>query len=482
MNYRAIFYILGIFWSGFGFLMLVPMMVSLIYGEGQTARSFLEGFALSVIAGAFTINMMRGSDMSLGHKDAFILTLLTWLTVTILGSVPLFIAVHISPVDAFFETMSGITTTGATVFSGLDSMAKGVLLWRSMLQWIGGMGIVVLAVAVLPFLGIGGLQLYKSEMPGVTKDKLQPRIKETAKILWIVYLVLTILCAAAYSVAGMSTFDAICHAFSTVATGGFSTHDLSLGYFDSVSIEIICMVFMILGATNFSLHYLFLTSSGRIIYAKDIEFKVFIFTVFVASVCLGMVLDFQPDVSNGEAYRGAFFQMVSILTTTGFTTADYTLWPHFGVLLIMVLMFWGGCTGSTSGGFKFMRVIIAALQGYRELKRLIHPRGVVQVKLNNRTVSDEVLQAVWSFIALFLISVIVLTLILTMLGLDYVTALSAVGASITSFGPAMGELGPAGNYAALSDPIKLVLCFSMLLGRLELMTLLVLFVPAFWRK
>ncbi len=483
MHYRMIFYVLGVFACGFGALMSVPAFVALFFQEGQAARIFLEiSFATMVTGGAMVI-MMRGTNKTMTHKDAFLLTFLTWSVLSIIGSLPLyFTGAAPTFIDGLFESVAGITTTGASVLSGLDSMDHGVLLWRSMLQWIGGMGIIVLAVAVLPFLGIGGMQLYRSEMPGVTKDKLQPRIKETAKLLWIVYLVLTILCAAAYSVAGMGTFDAIAHAFTTVATGGFSTHDASIGHFNSFSIEMVAVLFMFLGAVNFSLHYMFLTTRGRVVYAKDSEFRMFLILVISAVVVLSVMLMYLEVYQASEAVRYSLFNIMAVITTTGYATADYNAWPVLAPMTMLVLMFWGGCSGSTAGGMKILRIMMIVKQSQTELTRLLHPSGIVRAKIGNRTISSEVMQAVWAFAGLYLVTFIVISIIMAAYGLELETAFSAAGATLTGLGPGLGDVGPASNYASVPQGAKLVLCLSMLLGRLELLTLLVLLMPAFWRK
>ncbi len=478
-----IFYVLGVFVCGFGALMSIPAFVALFFQEGMAAKIFLEVSFATMVSGGAAIIMMRGTSKAMNHKDAFLLTFLTWSILSVIGSLPLyFTGAAPTFVDGLFESVAGITTTGASVLSGLDQMDHGVLLWRSMLQWIGGMGIIVLAVAVLPFLGIGGMQLYRSEMPGVTKDKLQPRIKETAKLLWIVYLVLTILCAAAYSVAGMHTFDAVAHAFTTVATGGFSTPDASLGYYNSLAIEMVAVLFMFLGAVNFSLHYMFLTTSGRVVYARDAEFKMFVVLVAGAVIVLSLMLTLLDVYELTESIRYSLFNVMAVITTTGYATADYNAWPVLAPMTMLVLMFWGGCSGSTSGGMKILRIMMIVKQSQTELMRLLHPSGVVRAKIGNRTISSDVMQAVWAFAGLYLVTFIIISIIMAAFGLDLETAFSAAGATLTGLGPGLGEVGPASNYAGLPQAAKVVLCFSMLLGRLELLTLLVLLMPAFWRK
>ena len=481
LNYGAIFHIIGWLVAGFGLIMFLPAGVSLLYGEEEWLP-FAVSAVFAFFIGGNLIFINRGSPRALGHRDGFLLTFLTWFILGLLGALPLYFSGAIGLfVDAVFESFSGLTTTGATVMAGLDTTAKGILFWRALMQWMGGMGIIVLAIAILPFLGVGGMQLYKSEMPGVVKDKLQPRLKETAKLLWVVYLFLTVLCTLAYAIAGMSVFDAICHAFTTVATAGFANYDASFAAFNSTAIELIAISFMFIGGINFALHFLFLGRGKISVYFKDDEFRWYSLYLLLA---FGLaLLMFALNGGLGEMrFTQVLFNIVSMATTTGFVVADYSLWPGLIPMLIIVLMFHGGSTGSTVGGLKVMRVMLVMKQGQKEMKRLMHPHSVQTLKVDKKVVSDEILQTVWSFIGLYFFTFIIITLLLSAMGLDIVTAFSAVAATITSAGPALGDVGPSSNYASLPAFAKILLCGSMLLGRLELFTVLLIFSPHFWRR
>jgi trk system potassium uptake protein TrkH len=482
MHMSAILFVLGWLFAAFGGFMALPALVSWFYRDPG-----MMAFGLSAVAamfgGVLLILMNRHSNFYLNHKDGVLLTFLAWLCLSLIGAVPLYLTdAGIGLVDAVFESTSGLTTTGATVLSGLDTMDHGVLLWRAMLQWLGGMGIVVLAVAVLPFLGIGGLQLYRSEMPGVTKDKLQPRLHETARLLWVVYALLTVGCTLAYLWAGMSAFDALCHAFTTVSTAGFSTHDLSLGWFDSPAVETVAMVFMLLGAVNFTLHFRFIIQRRLRVYTSEVELRLFLLLLVVAVGLIAFKLQVGGAMEGGTALRQALFNTVSIVTTTGYSTSDFSTWPSAAMLILMILMFVGGCSGSTAGGMKMLRIILVIKQGAREMDRLLHPHGVRHVKMNGITVPTHIIQAVWAFAGLYIASFAVISLLMAAYGLDLVTAFAAAAATLTNVGPGLGNVGPYAGYGHLPEGAKLILCLSMLLGRLELFTVLVLLVPAFWRR
>lgn len=482
MSYGAIFYILGWLFSFFGLIMAVPAAFSMGYSE-HGIFAFLETILATLFLGGLCIIVNKDVSKALSHKDGFLLTFLAWLSLSFIGSIPLYVS-GAAPtfVDAFFEAVSGLTTTGASVLSGLDEMDHGILLWRSLMQWLGGMGIIVLAIAILPFLGIGGMQLYKSEMPGVEADKLQPRLKETAKMLWIVYVCVTVVCAACYSLAGMTTFDAINHALTTAATGGYSTHDASFSYFNSPLIEGVCIFFMLVGAVNYSLHYLFLTGRDIRAYSSSIELRVFTGIVFLAVIFIVLTLIITETMGMGDAVRKSIFNVVSVITTTGYSTADYASWPVFVSLIMLSLMFIGGCTGSTSGGMKVMRIILIVKQGAREVFRLIHPRGIAKIKIGTQSIPDHIMQAVWSFAGLYILIFIIISTVISSYGVDQITAFSAAGATLTGLGPGLGEVGPVANYGHLPSGAKVLLCISMLLGRLEIFTILVIFTRSFWKK
>jgi len=460
--------------------MLPPIGISVIFDDGQIP---LFGAAAGLIFGAGFISWLpaRRQKRDLRIRDGFVITVLFWLVLGSAGSVPLALSeqLNLSMTDALFESISGLTTTGATVIVGLDHLPKSVLFYRQQLQWLGGMGIVVLAVAILPMLGIGGMQLYRAETPGPVKDaKLSPRIAETAKALWLIYLSLTAACALAYWISGMAIFDAICHAFSTIAIGGFSPYDASIGHFNSVSIETVAIVFMIISGMNFSLHFIAWHNNSLKHYLQDPEWKTYLLFLFGLSLLISLALVENGTYPVNEAFRKGIFEVVSIATTTGFTTADYASWPTFIPFLLLMSAFIGACAGSTGGGIKIIRMLLLYKQGSREIKRLIHPNAVIPIKLGRKPVGSRVIDAVWGFLAAYVLIFAVLMLVCMALGEDPITAYSAVGACLNNLGPGLGDATL--NYSTLSDGTKYVLSFAMLLGRLELFTLLVVLSPSFW--
>ncbi|VAX11683.1 Trk potassium uptake system protein TrkH [hydrothermal vent metagenome] len=474
--------ILGILLMVFSFTMLPPVLVSLFYADG-TAIAFLDGFALTISMGVLFWLPVRNRHQELRLRDGFMVVIMFWTVLGLTGALPFMLAENpMSVTDSIFESVSGLTTTGATVITGIDNLPPSILYYRQQLQWLGGMGIIVLAVAVLPMLGIGGMQLYRAETPGPMKDtKLTPRITETAKALWYIYLSLTVACALAYWVAGMSLFDAICHSFSTVAIGGFSTHDASIGYFGSTLIEMIAVVFMLLAGINFALHFVAWRHRNPLIYFGDAEFRYYAAGIAVVALIVILALHETGTMESwDESFTRGLFQAVSIGTTAGFTTADYSSWPQFISILLLFASFVGGCAGSTGGGIKVIRFILLIKQGQREIFRLIHPNAQVPIRLGGKTVSPRVVEAVWGYFSLYVASFILMYLALAFTGLDLTTAFSAVAASINNLGPGLGDVGL--NYAGLSNPAKLILCFAMVLGRLEIFTLLVVLSPAYWRK
>ena len=472
--------ILGLLLMLFSLTMLPPIGISVIFDDGQIP---LFGAAAGLIFGAGFISWLpaRRQKRDLRIRDGFVITVLFWLVLGSAGSVPLALSeqLNLSMTDALFESISGLTTTGATVIVGLDHLPKSVLFYRQQLQWLGGMGIVVLAVAILPMLGIGGMQLYRAETPGPVKDaKLSPRIAETAKALWLIYLSLTAACALAYWISGMTIFDAICHAFSTIAIGGFSSYDASIGHFNSVSIETVAIVFMVISGMNFSLHFIAWHNNSLKHYLHDPEWKTYLLFLFGLSLLISLALVENGTYPVNEAFRKGIFEVVSIATTTGFTTADYASWPTFIPFLLLMSAFIGACAGSTGGGIKIIRMLLLYKQGSREIKRLIHPNAVIPIKLGRKPVGSRVIDAVWGFLAAYVLIFAVLMLVCMALGEDPITAYSAVGACLNNLGPGLGDATL--NYSTLSDGTKYVLSFAMLLGRLELFTLLVVLSPSFW--
>lgn len=483
MQLVAIQRVLGLLLTFFSITMLPPLGVALWYGDGATI-AFVLAFVVTLGTGLFLWLPAASVRTDLRLRDGFIVVVMLWVVLGFFGAIPLMLAdsPHMSIADAVFESLSGLTTTGATVITGIDDLPHAILYYRQQLQWLGGMGIIVLAVAILPMLGIGGMQLYRAETPGPMKDnKLTPRITETAKALWYIYLGMTIICGGAYWLAGMSTFDAVGHAFSTVAIGGFSTHDLSIGFFNSALIEAIAVVFMLLAGMNFALHFLAWRDLSIHPYRTDPEVRAYLTVlVGVAAITTAYLLYAGTFDNVGSALHHGIFQAVSIGTTTGYTTAEYYAWPGFLPVLLIFASFIGGCAGSTGGGMKVIRWLLIYQQGKREVMRLIHPSAQIPVKVGLKALPERVISAVWGFFSLYVVTFSAMMLVLMATGLDQVTAFSAVAACLNNLGPGLGDVGA--NYAGLSDTAKWILVFAMMLGRLEIFTLLVLFTPSFWRK
>ncbi|AWK80659.1 TrkH family potassium uptake protein [Photobacterium damselae] len=485
MQFRSIIRIVGLLLAFFSVTMLAPALVALIYRDGAGVP-FIVTFFLLFAGGAALWFPNRRHRHELKAREGFLIVVLFWVVIGSAGAVP-FILSHtpdLSVTDSFFESFSALTTTGATVIVGLDTLPKAILFYRQFLQWFGGMGIIVLAVAVLPVLGIGGMQLYRAEIPGPVKDsKMTPRIAETAKTLWFIYLALTVSCALAFWVAGMTPFDAIAHSFSTIAIGGFSTHDASMGYFNSPTINMITVVFLLISACNFSLHFAAFANGGIRLrtYWRDPEFRAFLFIqLMLFVICFAILVNHHSYDSYYQAMDQALFQTVSISTTAGFTTTGFSDWPLFLPVLLLFSSFIGGCAGSTGGGMKVIRMLLLSLQGVRELKRLIHPRAVYTIKLGKKALPQRVVDAVWGFFSAYALVFVVCMLALIATGLDELTSFSAVAATLNNLGPGLGEV--AVHFGEINDPAKWILVVAMLFGRLEVFTLLVLFTPTFWRN
>ncbi|ANO52840.1 TrkH family potassium uptake protein [Woeseia oceani] len=482
MNWTTVQRILGLLLMLFSITMLPPVVVSFIFRESSWLP-FIQGFALTLAVGIVIWFPVRGVRKELRLRDGFIVVASFWTVLGTFGAAPLFLAdvPSMSLTDAVFESMSGLTTTGATVLTGLDTLPKSILYYRQQLQWLGGMGIIVLAVAVLPMLGVGGMQLYRAETPGPVKDnKLTPRITETAKALWYVYLAFTTLCTVGYFLAGMDWFDAICHAFSTVAIGGFSTHDLSIGYFNSAAIDLIAIAFMFAAGINFSLHFFAWRFVQVKHYAADPEFRAYTKMLLVLSLIVAASLAWSNTYGSiSDSVINGVFQAVSIATTTGFTTANYSAWPGAIPVLLIFSSFVGGSAGSTAGGIKVIRWLLIYKQGVREIARLVHPSAEIPVKLGNNAVPFRVVDAVWGFFSVYIVVFGIMLLAMMSTGLDQVSAFSAVAASLNNLGPGLGEV--AAGFMTLSDTAKWISVVCMLLGRLEIFTLLVLITPTFWR-
>lgn len=483
MQRQVIQRVLGILLAWFSVTMLPPILVGALH-EDYAMTPFLLAFAITLVAGLILWYPVRKSRDDLRLRDGFLIVVLFWTVLGAFGALPLLFSpsLTIGITDAVFESISGLTTTGATVITNLDELPKSILFYRQGLQWLGGMGIIVLAVAILPMLGVGGMQLYRAETPGPVKgSKLTPRIKETAKALWYIYLSLTVACAVSYWFAGMNVFDAISHSFSTVAIGGFSTHNESIGYFHSAPIETVAIIFMLLSGVNFGLHFITWKSQSLRHYLQDAEFKTYFVVIISISIIVAIFLRSSEVYSSWDgAFAKAIFHAVSIATTTGFTTSHYYFWPTFIPLLLLLASFIGGCTGSTGGGMKVIRVLLLVKQGSREMLRLIHPNAKIAVKIGSKAVDGRVIEAVWGFFSAYIGVFVIMLLLLVASGLDQVTAFSAVTATLNNLGPGLGEVGA--NYTSINDFSKWVLCLGMLLGRLEIFTLLVVLTPAFWRR
>ena len=482
MGFAAVQRIVGLLIAASSLMMLPPVLVSFWYDDG-TAGLFMISAAILLLTGLVTYFPVRNVRRELRLRHGFLIVVSAWLAWVLVGALP-FVLLNqpqLSYVDAVFESMSGLTTTGATIVTDIDALPRAVLYYRQQLQWLGGMGIIVLAVAILPMLRVGGMQLYRAETPGPMKDtKLTPRITETAKALWLIYFGITVTCVFAYWLAGMKLFDAVGHAFSTVAIGGFSTHNDSLAFWNNPTVEAVAIVFMSIAGINFALHFTAWRRASAQPYFADPELRVYAYLMLGFSVLVSFALYLTGTYDSlASAFRYGVFQVISAMTTTGFTTAPFYQWTGFLPVLLICIAFIGGCAGSTAGGMKVIRVMLLYRQSIREVRRLIHPHAIIPVKVGGQRASDTVISAVWGFFFLYIANFAVMTILLTATGLDAETAYSAVGACITNLGPALGDAGP--NYASLNNTAKVILSIAMLLGRLEIYTLLVLLTPAFWR-
>jgi trk system potassium uptake protein TrkH len=481
MRWGQTLYLMGVILVFVGLSMLLPLGFSLYYQDAGIIP-LVSGIVITLAVGAGLIAVFKPRPArSLNHREGMAVVALGWAAAGIFGAIPFCLGGMGGFTDAVFESFSGFTTTGASILRDIEAVPRGLLMWRSLTHWLGGMGIIVLSLAILPFLGVGGMQLYRAEVPGPVPDKLRPRIKDTAVTLWKVYVLFTLVETGLLMFGGMDFFDGLCHSFGTLATGGFSTKNTSIAWYDSAYIDGVITVFMFLAGINFALHFNLLRGKPLLLF-KDPEFRFFALLVgLIVAICtlvnLGSVYP-----SWGESFRYSVFQVISIITTTGYGTSDYELWLPLPQLLLLVCMFIGGCAGSTSGGMKCMRVMLLFKQGYRELFRLIHPRGVRNVKIGERLVKPEVLSGVWGFFVLFLGLQVIATLLVAATGVDVLTSVSAVLACIGNIGPGLGSVGPTDNFAHIPALGKWVLTLCMLLGRLEVYTVIVLFVPEFWKK
>ena len=482
-RYAPVLRALGMITMLFALTLLAPLIFSYVVDDGAQAV-YDEVFALTLLCGCYLWYRYRNVQRELNVRDGFLMVVLVWTVLPAFAALPFMLQLGISHTDAYFEAMSGLTTTGATVLAGLDELPMSINLWRHLLVWIGAMGLIVLAIAILPLLGIGGRQMFKAETPGPMKDaKLTPRIASTAKGLWIVYVGVTLLCIVGYRWAGMSWFDAFCHAFSTMGLGGFSTHDSSYGYFDSPAIEAVAIVFMLIAGMNFGTLFLAVSRGSLRPYLHDPEARWFLVVCVVSVIGIAVFLrvnDIYPGM--GEAMRHAAFNVVSIATTTGYASVDYAQWPLFAPLWMLFLCSFATSAGSTGGGIKMARALLLYKQVYREILRAMHPRAIHSIRIGGQVAPSGILFAVLAFGFMYMVSLVSLTLLLLFTGLDVMTAFTAIVASVNNTGPGLGEVGPSTTFAVLNDFQTWVCIFAMLLGRLEIFTLLVVLTPAFWRR
>ncbi len=483
MRWQFIVRIIGVLLISLSLTMALPLMVSLYYRDGADT-GFLHAMGLTLAAGTFLIGLSRkmaGIDY-INQKEGMTAVALSWAAIGLFGALPFYFAPEFDGLtDAFFESVSGFTTTGSSIMTDIEASTPALLFWRSMIQWLGGMGIIVLSMAILPFLGVGGIQLYKAEVPSPVPDKLTPRLSDSAKILWIIYAVFTLIEIIFLLGGGMSLFEAACHAFTTMPTGGFSTRNASIAHYDSTFFDFTILFFMLLAGINFTLHYQMIKGKP-LAFWRDTECRSFL--IVVLGLTLVMTWDIHGTVYESvfESFRYAGFQVVSIITTTGFATADYERFPGLSQILLFFCMFIGASAGSTGGGIKFARIIVCLKYCYRELFKIIHPRSISQIRINNLVIPNEVLRSIMGFLALYVGLFVLGSVILGSLGLDMMTSMGAVAACIGNIGPGFGTVGPTENFAHLPAMAKWLLAFLMLAGRLEIYTVIILIIPEFWKK
>jgi trk system potassium uptake protein len=479
-NYKTVFFTLGILQFILGLSMMIPILTQIIYLELDS--SFVGASIISIIFGILFFLSNLDHDKKLNLQQAFLLTTLSWLSIAIFGSLPfVFSSLELSITDSFFESMSGITTTGSTIIFNLEAAPKSILLWRAMLQWLGGIGIIVMAITLMPIMNVGGMQLFKISNKD-SSEKLLPKSKEITLRLIYVYLVLTTFCALTYKFFGMSIFDSITHSMTTIATGGFSNYNDSIGYFNSLPIEISSMIFIILGSFPFIVYIKFLNGNKKIFFS-DVQIKSFIKIIVISVILLFLYLLLQNNNFSEINIRAIFFNVISILTGTGYVTGEFDRWGNFPLIFFLTLMFIGGCAGSTTCGIKIFRIQILYLFIINELKKIIYPKGIFLIKYDKNTVDEKFMASIISFIFLYLVIFFLMTSFLSLSGLDFVTAISGAATSISNVGPGLGlTIGPSGNFANLPDISKWILSLGMILGRLELFAILVLFLPSFWRN
>ena len=480
-NLKVIGNIIGILLLINGLLMLTAVPFGIYHEEGSWKGILVASLVNSVIGFIFYYNTKDNENKELKRRDGYLIVILSWIAMSLFGMLPYIFTDQISNVpDAFFETVSGYTTTGASILNDIEILDHGILYWRSLTQWIGGMGIIVLAVAILPFLGIGGMQLFVAEAPGVSVDKLQPRIKETAMRLWQIYISFTVVLFFILWAEGMNSFEAVNHAMTTFATGGFSTKNASIGYFESPLIQYTIILFMFISATNFTLTYFAIKLDFKKVFQNE-EFRIYSSFIIFLTAIVFITLYLIDSSYAEETFRSALFSVVSIITTTGFTTVDFTGWTEFITILFFILMFFGASAGSTSGGIKIVRHVVLLKNSYIELKKQLHQQGVFILRFNNSKVPQSVVTNILAFMMLYVVIFSIGSVIMTLMGVDFITAIGSVAATLGNIGPGIGDVGPASNFSSIPDAGKYFLSLLMLIGRLELLTFLLILTPAFWK-
>lgn len=482
MRLRYTLHLVGILTFFLGLTMVFPLLFGLYY-QDESVLPLLKSIAVTLGTGLVIYLVFRSAKGEvMSHREGMGVVAIGWTAAGLFGALPYYCGgVFSTFADAFFESVSGFTTTGASVLINIEIVPRGLLFWRSLTHWLGGMGIIVLSLAILPFLGVGGMQLYKAEVPGPAPDKLKPRIRDTAMVLWKVYVLFSAAETLLLMLGGMDLFQALCHTFGTMATGGFSTRQASIGSYHSPYIDTVVILFMLFAGINFSLHYQFLKGDLRAFW-RNPEFRFFIGAIVIFVLAVSSNVYHTVYETFSEAIRFGGFQVISIITTTGYTTADFEKWPSLSQTILLFCMFLGASAGSTGGGMKCLRIMLLLKHSYKQLFSLIHPRAVTQVKLGGRPISDEVLHSIWGYFVLYLGVFIVSSFLLAAMGVDVATSFTAVAATIGNIGPGLGLVGPTDNYAHIPMLGKWLLIFCMLLGRLEIYTILILFVPEFWRK
>ena len=481
INYKIIFRVLGLLLLIESFFLLLSSVVSLIYGEKMMPLiiPFIITGVIGLAAWFFTAQWPK--DM--GKKEGYLIVSLVWIVFSFFGALPFTLSGHVSGyTDAFFETMSGFTTTGASILNDIEALPKGLLFWRSIIQWIGGMGMIVMSLAILPMLGIAGMELFVAEVPGPTADKLHPRVKQTAQRLWGIYVLFTALETILLYIGGMNFFDAINHAFTTMATGGYSTKQASIAYYDSPFIQYVIILFMIIAGVNFSLSYFALKRKFYKVIGNE-EFRYYIAFIAAFTIAITIIIISNGNIDSFEkSFRDALFQVVSLITTTGYVTADYLSWGSLAAILSFAIMFFGGSAGSTGGGIKIVRIVLLFKNSYQEFKRLLHPNAIIPVRLNHKAVDPKIITNVLAFIVFYLLIFVAGSIVMAGMGLDIDSAMGSVIASLGNIGPGIGSVGPMDNFAHIPDAGKWFLSFLMMLGRLELFTVMIIFTPVFWKN